>query len=268
MQESIDFIKSKTENLEISPTIGIILGSGLCDFADEIKGISIPYTEIPKFETSTIKGHTGNLVIGKLSDKSIIAMQGRLHFYEGYSMSAIVYPVKIMKKLGINTLIVTNAAGGINDKFNPGDLMIIKDHINLMGNNPLIGKTLDDEFRFLDMSNAYSKDLISLAKNTAKDLKIKLKKGIYAGVTGPVYETPAEIRMFKILGADAVGMSTVPEVIEANYLGIKVLGISCIANITTNNQDKILTHDEVIETTAKAKQDFIKLIKTIIEKIN
>lgn len=268
MQQSVNFIKSKLNGL--TPSIGIILGSGLGDIANEIKGVCIPYSEIPGFKLSTAQGHSGNLVAGELCSKTVVAMQGRLHFYEGYSMQNVVYPVRIMKYLGVDTLIVTNAAGGINRNFSAGDLMIITDHINLMGNNPLIGENLDElGSRFVDMSYAYSKSMTNLAEKSAENLGIKLQKGVYAAMSGPVYETPAEIRMLEILGADAVGMSTVPEVIAARHMGMNVLGISCISNMAAGILNKPLSHQEVIEATSLTKQKFISLIKEIIKnKIN
>lgn len=238
------------------------------DIAKEIDGISIPYSEIAGFESSTVAGHAGNLIIGKLFSKNVVAMQGRLHYYEGYSPSSIVYPVRFMKDLGISSLIVTNAAGGINLNFRQGDLMVIEDHINFMGVNPLLGKNINvSKSRFVDMSYAYDKDLINIAEKSAKELSINLKKGIYLAVTGPIYETPAEIRMFRTLGADAIGMSTVPEVIAANHMKLKVLGISCITNMAAGILDKPLTHEEVIETSNHVKQNFTNLIRSIITRM-
>lgn len=268
MKNSIDYINSKlSANIE-QPEIGIILGSGLGEIADEINGIQIPYSEIPGFKSSGVQGHAGKLVIGKLGSKTVIAMQGRLHYYEGNTLQEVVYPIRVMKLLGIEKLIVTNAAGGVNTSFLPGDLMIIADHINLMGSSPLIGKNNDElGARFVDMSYAYDKTLMNLAENTAKELNIKIQKGVYAAVTGPAYETPAEVRMIRTLGADAVGMSTVPEVIAANHAGVKVLGISCITNMAAGILDQPLNHAEVIETANKVKKDFKNLIKTVVEKI-
>ena len=268
MRETVDFIGRRLADHDFSPRIGIVLGSGLGSIAEEIEGISIPYSEISGFPVSTVKGHAGKLVTGKLCSKTVIAMQGRFHFYEGYPMETVIFPIRVMKQLGIEILIVTNAAGGINLDFKPGDLMVIKDHINLMGNNPLIGKNLDESaLRFVDMSFAYDGDLIELAENTAKNLDLKLKKGIYAAMTGPMYETPAEIRMLRILGADAVGMSTVPEVIAAKHLGLKVLGISCITNMAAGILDKPLSHNEMIETSNRVKDDFSRLVRTVIESL-
>lgn len=268
MKNSLDYINSKIFLSGLKPDIGIILGSGLGELADEIKGINIPYSEIPGFKSSGVHGHAGKLVIGELNSKTVVAMQGRLHYYEGNTIQEVVYPVRIMKLLGITKLIVTNAAGGVNTNFVPGDLMLIADHLNLLGNNPLIGKNYD-EFgpRFLDMSYAYDKALFDLAEKTAKELNIKTQKGVYAAMTGPTYETPAEVRMLRILGADAVGMSTVPEVIVANHMGVKVLGISCITNMAAGILDQPLNHAEVIDTANKVKQDFKNLIKAVIKKI-
>ncbi len=268
MKKSVDYISQKMAHLGIKPDTGIILGSGLGKIADEINGIKSPYSEIPGFKSSTIEGHTGNLVIGEFCSKNIVTMQGRLHFYEGHSLADVVYPVRIMKLLGVKNLIVTNAAGGINKEFSPGDLMIIEDHINLTGKNPLIGENIA-EFgsRFPDMSDAYNKNFITTAQNSARELGIILRRGVYAWVTGPCYETPAEIRMLRTLGADAVGMSTVPEVITARHAGINVLGISCITNMATGILDQPLSHREVIETATRVEQKFTGLVKKIVEKI-
>lgn len=265
MQNTIDFIQSK---IDVVPEIGMILGSGLGDIADEIDGVKIPFADIPNFANSSVKGHKGQLVIGELCGKKVMAMQGRFHFYEGYPMQKIVFPLKIMKKLGVEKLLVTNAAGGVNKEFTPGDLMIIKDHINFMGTNPLVGKN-EEELgeRFPDMSEAYNQDLRKIAEEKANNLNIKIQEGVYVAGTGPSYETPAEIRMFRTLGADAVGMSTVPEVIAANYLGIKVLGISCITNMAAGILNQPLNHQEVIETANKVKKDFSLLVKEIISSI-
>lgn len=268
MQKTLDFINQKTNNF--TPEIGIILGSGLGDFANNFEAISIPYSEIPGFEGSSIQGHAGQLIFAdanKSGNPSLVIMQGRYHFYEGHAIQKIVYPIKVMKKLGIKTLIITNAAGAVNKKFKPADLMLITDHINFMGTNPLIGPN-DENFgtRFPDMGEIYKKDLIKIAQNCAKELKIKLQQGVYAGCTGPSFETPAEINMLRTLGVDAVGMSTVPEAIVANYCGMKVLGISCIANATGAKTTP--SHKEVLETTRKTQENFGKLILKILEKIN
>lgn len=263
MKETISYIKSKMGSL--MPEIGIILGSGLGCFADEVQGIKIPYQDIPNFEKSKVEGHKGQLVIAEYNNKNIIIMQGRYHFYEGYSMWQITYPIKVMKKLGVNTLIITNAAGAINKNYNPSDLVFISDHINFMGTNPLIGEN-DNELgtRFPDMSEVYSKKLIEKSEKIAKKIGIKMHKGIYVATTGASYETPAEINMFRILGADMVGMSTVPEAIVAKWCGMDVLGISCITNYATGIINKPLSHLEVIDTADKAKNNFKTLLKEIL----
>ncbi|WP_078380104.1 purine-nucleoside phosphorylase [Sutcliffiella halmapala] len=264
IQQSATYIKSK---ITTEPKIGLILGSGLGVLAEEIQNpITIPYSEIPEFPVSTVEGHAGQLVIGELEGKTVIAMQGRFHFYEGYSMDKVTFPVRVMKYLGVEQLIVTNAAGGVNENFEAGDLMIITDHINNFGTNPLIGENHAElGARFPDMSEAYSKDLRNLAKSTAEQLGIKVQEGVYVGNTGPSYETPAEVRMLRILGGDAVGMSTVPEVIIARHSGLKVLGISCISNMAAGILDQPLTHDEVMETTEMVKANFLQFVKTIIK---
>jgi purine-nucleoside phosphorylase len=257
------------EKFQLKPEIGLILGSGLGVLADEIENaVKIPYNEIPEFPVSTVEGHAGQLVFGTLQGKTVVAMQGRFHYYEGYSMDKVTFPVRIMKTLGVTTLIVTNAAGGVNETFQPGDLMIITDHINNMGTNPLIGPN-DDDFgvRFPDMSEAYCKKLRQLAKEVAAKLNIPIKEGVYVANTGPSYETPAEIRMIRKLGGDAVGMSTVPEVIVARHANMKVLGISCISNMAAGILDQPLTHDEVIETTEKVKSNFLALVKEIVKEM-
>ncbi|SDI97066.1 purine-nucleoside phosphorylase [Salimicrobium halophilum] len=264
VKEAATFIESR---LSAKPSIGLILGSGLGVLADEIENpVTISYKEIPHFPESTVSGHKGQLVIGELEGKHVVAMQGRFHYYEGYTMKEVTFPVRVMKQLGIDDLYVTNAAGGINEDYDPGQLMIIKDHINQMGDNPLIGP--NDEsmgVRFPDMSEAYDRDLIQLAEQIADDIELNVEKGVYVGNTGPVYETAAEIRMLRTLGGDAVGMSTVPEVIAANHAGLRVLGISCISNMAAGILDQPLTHDEVIETTARVREDFLKFVKSIVK---
>jgi len=249
-----------------TPEVGLILGSGLGVLGDEIENPTlIPYNEIPHFPESTVAGHKGQLVIGTLEGKQVIAMQGRFHYYEGYSMQQVTFPVRVMKQLGIESIIVTNAAGGINKNFEPGDLMVINDHINNMGDNPLIGP--NDEalgVRFPDMSQVYDQTYSRHAEKCAKDLGIGIQQGVYVGNTGPTYETPAEVKMLRTLGGDAVGMSTVPEVTVAAHTGIRVLGISCISNMAAGILDQPLTHEEVIETTEKVKEDFLRFIKKII----
>ncbi|MFJ7847513.1 purine-nucleoside phosphorylase [Peribacillus sp. NPDC097224] len=264
IETAAEFIKNKVDG---TPDIGLILGSGLGVLADEIENpIIIPYHEIPEFPVSTVEGHAGQLVIGNLSGKQVVAMQGRFHFYEGYSMEKVTFPVRVMKLLGVETLIVTNAAGSVNESYAPGDLMIITDHINLMGTNPLIGAN-EDRFgpRFPDMSEAYNKELRAKAKTIASTLGLDVKEGVYIGNSGPTYETPAEVRMARVLGGDAVGMSTVPEVIIARHCGMKVLGISCLTNMASGILDQPLSHVEVIETTEKVKSSFLEFVKSIVK---
>jgi purine-nucleoside phosphorylase len=266
LNESAKYISNRTK---YKPEIGLILGSGLGSIGDQIEDAEYyPYNEIPNFPVSTVEGHAGRLVIGKLEGKQVIAMQGRFHFYEGYHMQEVTFPVRVMKLLGVKTLIVTNAAGAVNTSYTPGDLMLIKDHLNMTGNNPLIGRNLD-EFgpRFPDMSNAYDEDLRRKVKEIAKTLNIDLQEGVYACMTGPAYETPAEIRMLRTLGADAVGMSTVPEVLVAIHSGLKVIGVSCMTNMAAGILDQPLDHSEVMETSAKAREKFITLMKNVIKNI-
>lgn len=264
VETAAGFIKGKMNGA--IPEIGLILGSGLGVLADEIENpVKIPYGDIPEFPVSTVEGHAGQLVIGNLGGKTVLAMQGRFHFYEGYPMEKVTFPVRVMKQLGIETLIVTNAAGSVNESFKPGDLMIINDHINMMGTNPLIGPN-DERFgpRFPDMSEAYNKELRVKAREIATSLGIDVKEGVYIGNSGPAYETPAEVRMARILGGDAVGMSTVPEVIVARHCGMKVLGISCLTNMAAGILDQPLSHTEVIETTERVKSDFLEFVKAIV----
>ncbi|KAA8751935.1 purine-nucleoside phosphorylase [Priestia megaterium] len=266
IEKAAAYIKNQSA---VTPTIGLILGSGLGVLADEIEGaVKIPYNDIPEFPVSTVEGHAGQLVIGTIHDVPVVAMQGRFHFYEGYALDKVTFPVRVMKEIGVETLIVTNAAGGVNESFNPGDLMIISDHINNFGTNPLIGPN-DSDFgvRFPDMSTAYCKDLRQLAKKVGAGLNIALQEGVYVGNTGPTYETPAEVRMLRIIGGDAVGMSTVPEVIVARHAGMKVLGISCISNMAAGILDQPLNHEEVIETTEKVKQQFLSLVKEVVKQL-
>lgn len=257
------------EKLTEKPTIGLVLGSGLGVLAEEIEEATIiSYDEIPHFTKSTVVGHKGQLVIGKLKGKQVVAMQGRFHYYEGHDLEAVVFPIRVMKAIGVETIIVTNAAGGVNEAYQPGNLMLISDHLNLTYRNPLIGENEESlGARFPDMSEAYSKRLRGLSKEVAASLGIQLQEGVYAGLLGPSYETPAEIRMLRILGGDAVGMSTVPEVIVARHMNIEVLGISCISNMAAGILDQPLSHDEVMETTEKVKAEFLSLVKGVIEKI-
>lgn len=263
MQNTIQFINQQTDNFK--PEIGIVLGSGLGELADEFCDVGVNYSDIPNFASSTVAGHKGCLVFAEINSKKVVMMQGRIHFYEGHPLNIVTYPIKVLKALGVKTLILTNAAGAVNPEFNPADLMLIKDHINFMGTNPLIGKN-DDSLgvRFPDMSEIYKKDLRELAKKCAENLNIELREGVYLATTGPSYETPAEIRAYGLLGADAVGMSTVPEAVVANYCGLNVLGISCITNQAAGVGTTRLSHAEVIESADLAKNKFKGLIKEII----
>ncbi|HPP87553.1 MAG TPA: purine-nucleoside phosphorylase [bacterium] len=271
MQELLARIKSSAEYIQkrinVQPEIGLILGSGLGDLADEIEdAVRLKYEDIPLFPVSRVEGHAGCLVIGKLNGKIVCAMQGRFHYYEGYSISEVTYGVRTMKLLGINKLIITNAAGGANKKFKPGDLMIITDHINNMGTNPLIGDNLDIFGpRFPDLTFAYDREYIKETLKIAKKIDIKVQTGVYCANTGPSYETPAEIKMMRRWGADAVGMSTVPEVIAAAHAGMRVLGITCITNMASGILDQELTHTEVMETSKRVKEKFKSLVKKVLE---
>jgi len=259
-------IRSRTE---LKPQLALILGSGLGGFADEfVEAVAIPYGEIPGFATSTAEGHAGRLVIGKVGTVPVVAMQGRVHFYEGYSLEEVTFPIRVFKLLGVKRLVLTNAAGGIDIELNQGALMVISDHLNLMGVNPLRGPN-DERFgpRFPDLSEAYSRKLQEQAVDEAHKLGVDLRRGIYAALAGPSYETPAEIHMLRGLGADAVGMSTVPETIVARHMGIDVLGISCITNMAAGISDEPINHAEVMETGRRVRETFTKLLRGIISRL-
>ncbi|MBR6127765.1 purine-nucleoside phosphorylase [bacterium] len=266
LNSAVDFIKTKIG--EFKPEIGIILGSGLGELADEYCEISIPYSEIPGFEVSTVAGHKGRLVFAEINGKKIVMMQGRFHFYEGHPIKKVVFPVKVMKKLGVETLFITNASGGVNPNFKPSDLMVITDHINCMGVNPLVGAN-DDSMgeRFPDMSEVYNADYVELVRKTGEKLGIDLQEGVYMALPGASYETPAEVRMARILGADAIGMSTVPEAIVAVWAGMKVIGISCICNSAAGVSGVVVSHNDVIKAANVAKEKFKSLVKEVIKKI-
>jgi purine-nucleoside phosphorylase len=263
IQEATTAIRSRVSFL---PRIGLILGSGLGAYADTFaERVVLPFQEIPHFPKSRVAGHPGNLVFGRAEGVPVAALQGRVHLYQGYTMPEVAFPARVLGCLGIRSLIVTNAAGGINTAFRPGDLMLITDHINLMGGNPLIGENLDALGpRFPDMSEAYSRKALEAAHSAANELGVALRQGVYVGLAGPSYETPAEIRMFRWLGADAVGMSTVPEVIVASHMGIPVLGISCITNMAAGILPQKLTHEEVIDTTERVKEQFIAILQGVL----
>lgn len=266
IEEAAAFIRRTTD---VRPDIGLILGSGLGVLGDELEdAVTIPYEDIPHFPVSTVEGHAGELLIGKLQGRSVMLMRGRFHMYEGYEPERTALPVRVMKALGVKTLLVTNAAGGVNLDYKPGNLMLISDHINLTGRNPLIGPN-DNALgvRFPDMSEAYSARLRAVAKETSASLGFSVREGVYAGLLGPNYETPAEIRMLRTIGADAVGMSTVSEVIVARHSGIEVLGISCISNMAAGILDQPLSHEEVMETTELVKEQFLSLVLGLIPKM-
>ena len=249
--------------------IGVILGSGLGDYAEALEdAVKLPYSEIPGFPRSTVAGHAGMWCCGTLHGKRVVMMQGRFHYYEGYGMKDVTLPVRVMQKIGVKTLIVTNAAGGVNLGYHPGELMVIGDMFSMTAQNPLIGPNLDVFGpRFPDMSCAFDKELRALAHECANEQGFALREGVYAQMTGPTYETPAEIRMLRTLGADAVGMSTVPEVIVARHGGMRVLGISCITNMAAGILDQPLNHAEVTDTANRVKGQFRSLLDGIIEKM-
>tara|TARA_B100000902_G_C27302237_1_gene913497 strand:+ start:419 stop:1228 length:810 start_codon:yes stop_codon:yes gene_type:complete len=265
INETVEFLNQKIQN---NPEFGIILGTGLGGLVKEIEiQHSIPYEEIPNFSISTVEGHSGRLIFGKLGNKNIIAMQGRFHFYEGYSIKQVTFPVRIMKFLGIKKLIVSNASGGVNPKFNIGDLMIITDHINLIP-NPLIGENIKElGVRFPDMSEPYCKEMISYIKNIANKKNIKIQQGVYVGVTGPTLETPAEYMYFRNIGGDTVGMSTVPEVIVARHMNIPCFAISVITDLGVPGKIKKVTHEDVQIAAEKSEPQLTFLIKELITKL-
>ena len=266
INETADYIKSKVDNL---PKIAIILGTGLGALVDSIEDTQyIPYTEIPNFPVSTVEGHSGNLIFGMLGGKRVMAMQGRFHYYEGYDMKEVTFPVRVMKALGIETLFVSNAAGGMNKEFQVGDIMIITDHINLFPENPLRGKNYNElGTRFPAMTEAYSHRLINLAKDIAKENDIRIMEGVYVGTSGPTFETPAEYEFFRIIGGDAVGMSTVPEVIVANHASMEVFGVSVITDLGGKDITEVPTHEEVQKAAMKAQPKMVEIMKNLVSRI-
>ena len=268
IRKAAEYVGRILQEHSLSPVIGIVLGSGLGKLADRIQDpVAIPYKDIPGFPVSTALGHKGNFIVGTLGGKTVIAMQGRIHYYEGYGMDLVTLPIRVMGLIGIKYLLVSNAAGGINFDFRVGDLMIIKDHINLMP-NPLIGPNMDDLGpRFPDMTHPYNTDLIKKVKGIAKELKINLREGVYIALTGPSYETPAEWHFFRTIGADAVGMSTVPEVIVARHNGIKVLGMSVITNAAqkTFSEDYMNDGHDVVKTADAAADSMTAIFEKLIE---
>lgn len=266
VQEAADALRTRLGDV---PRIAVILGSGLGAFGDSLADATVvPYEAIPHWPASRVVGHAGKLVAGSCKGRRVLALSGRAHFYEGHSLATVTFATRVLGRLGVTTLIVTNAAGGINTKFGQGALMLMDDHINLLGTNPLIGSN-DDRFgrRFPDMSEVYSRRLRGLAADAAKASGLALEHGVYIAVTGPSYETPAEIRAFRTMGADAVGMSTVPEAIVARQMGIEVLGISCISNMAAGILPQPLSEEEVIETTGRVRGAFIALLEGVIERL-
>lgn len=262
LREATDFCRARIAR---TPDVLLVLGSGLGDLADDIEDATyIPFGEVPGFPTATVVGHKGRMVVGRLEGAEVLALQGRFHLYEGHDAALAALPVRIAHALGARTMLVTNAAGGIARRLRAGDLMLIDDHINLMGRNPLIGPVLEGDERFPDMSAPYDRDLQAAAERIALDQGLKLQRGVYAGLLGPAYETPAEVRMLDRLGADAVGMSTVPEVIAARAMGMRVLGISLISNAAAGISGQPLSHDEVIEAGKGARAAFESLIRALL----
>jgi purine-nucleoside phosphorylase len=265
IQETAVYLRSK---MRTHPQTAIILGTGLGSLANEITDkYEIGYETIPNFPVSTVEGHSGKLIFGKLGDKDIMAMQGRFHYYEGYAMTEVTFPIRVMRELGIQTLFVSNAAGGMNPDFEIGDLMIITDHINFFPEHPLRGKNIPYGPRFPDMSEAYNKGLIQKANEIAQEKGIKVQHGIYIGTQGPTYETPAEYKMFRILGADAVGMSTVPEVIVANHCGIRVFGMSVITDLGVEGKIVEVTHEEVQKAADAAQPLMTSIMRELINRV-
>lgn len=263
VQQTVSYIKEK---IDFAPEYGVILGSGLGSFTEEMNvEFVLPYNEIPNFPVSTVQGHKGALVFGTIGDKKVVAMQGRFHYYEGYSMKEVTFPVRVMKYLGINKLIVSNASGGVNASYKVGDIMIIKDHINFTPEHPLRGIN-DERFgpRFVNMSEPYSRKMIAKAKDLAANLNIELKEGVYLGLQGPTFETLAEYKMVKILGADCVGMSTVPEVIVARHMDLETFGVSVITDMGDEDSIETISHDEVLEAAQLAEPKVRALIKELI----
>jgi purine-nucleoside phosphorylase len=254
----------------MNASVAVVLGSGLGGFADELSdATAIPYDEIPGFARATVEGHAGRLVIGKVGDSPVVAQQGRFHFYEGYSLEEVTFPIRVLKLLGVQTLILTNASGALNVEFAPGSLMVITDHINLMGVNPLTGPN-DERFgpRFPDLTNVYSPELQDIVLEEARAMELEMRRGVYASLTGPSYETPAEIYMVRSLGADAVGMSTVPEAIVARHMDMQVVGISCITNLAAGVTDRPVDHTQVIATGERVRESFTELLRRVIPRLS
>ncbi len=269
MKRVIDTANNLLTRFGEKPDIGLVLGSGLQDYAENLESpVRVPYADLPGFPRSTVQGHTGEWVFGRKNKKNVLCMKGRFHSYEGWSMDDVVLPIRVMRELGVGTLILTNASGGVNLDYRPGDLMVMLDHINMSGQNPLVGANKDELGpRFPDMSFAYTPALVRKAFDASLATGVPLKKGVYAMMRGPSFETPAEIRMLRMLGADAVGMSTVPEVIAARHMGMDILGISCITNCAAGVLDQPLSHDEVLAAGREVRPRFEALISDIIARV-
>jgi purine-nucleoside phosphorylase len=267
LNQAADYVRSKSS---IAPQVGVILGSGLGDVVDSIDvETAIPYGEIPGARASTVMGHQGRLILGHSKGVPVAVMQGRVHYYEGYEMDEVMFLSRMLGRLGVKKLVVTNAAGGVNTSYEAGDLMLISDHINFMGVNPLRGPNVDDlGLRFPDMTEAYPESMRKVAREVAAEIGMKLQEGVYLALSGPTYETPAEIRAFRVLGADAVGMSTVPEVIAASHMQIPVLGISCITNMAAGILKQKLHHQEVMDTTARVQKQFTALVLGVLARLS
>ena len=265
-EKAAHLIRSRTQT---ETSVAVVLGSGLGGFAEELtNATAIRYDEIPGFARATVEGHAGRLVVGEIGDSAVAAMQGRFHFYEGYPLHDVTFPVRVLKLLGVQTLILTNAAGSLNTELTPGSLMIISDHINLMGVNPLMGPN-DERFgpRFPDLTNTYAPELQDVVLQEARAIGMQMFRGVYAALTGPSYETPAEIHMVRSLGADAVGMSTVPEAIVARHMDMQVVGISCITNLAAGVSDRPVDHDQVIATGERVREQFTELLRRVIPRV-
>lgn len=265
-QRAADFIRSRTP---AQTSVAIVLGSGLGGFAEELaNAVTIPYAEIPGFARSTVEGHAGRLVVGEAGGVQVAAMQGRFHFYEGYSLEQVTFPIRVLRLLGVQTLVVTNAAGTLNVEFTPGSLMVISDHLNLLGDNPLRGQN-DERFgpRFPDLTTTYARELQDIVMTEANALGIEIRRGVYAALAGPSYETPAEIHMVRTLGADAVGMSTVPEAIVGRHMNMRVVGISCITNLAAGVSDRPVDHSQVMATGERVRESFTELLRRILPKL-
>ena len=266
IQESVRAIQARTS---LMPEVGVILGSGMGALAEQsTESVTIPYSDIPNFHGTSIEGTSGQMTIGKIDGVTAVFLKGRFHRYEGYPMDEVVFPTRVISALGIHTLILTNASGGVNTRFRPGDIMLIEDHINLMGDNPLMGPNIAELGpRFPDLTEAWSRLCLEVVEDTAKTLKIPTTRGVYAGVLGPTYETPAEVRMLRTLGADAVGMSTIPEAIAANHLGVRVVGVSCITNLAAGLSGRKLTHNEVVQNSRLSAGKLCDLLEKAIPRL-